>query len=77
MKIPSDCWKDMDDFIKFRDFANKLPVTNNSAERNVKLVQDFIDAYHTESMKQDLSIAVAAKRKGGRPSISATKKNKM
>ena len=43
----------------------------------IMLVQDFIDAYHTESMKQDLSIAVAAKRKGGRPSISATKKNKM
>ena len=53
MKIPPDCWKDMDGFIKFRGFANKLPVTNNSAERNVKLVQDLIDAYHTESMKQD------------------------
>ena len=77
MKILPYYWKDMDDFIKFRDFANKLPVTNNSAERNVKLVQNFIDAYHTESMKQDLFIAVAAKRKGGRPSTSATKKNKV
>ena len=48
MKIPPDYWKDMDGFIKFRDFANKLPVTNDSAERNVKLVQDFIDTYHTE-----------------------------
>ena len=77
MKIPPDYWKDMDGFIKFRGFANKLPGTNNSAERNVKLVQDFIDAYHTENMKQDLFIAVAAKRKGGRPSTSATKKNKI
>ena len=57
--------------------ANKLSVTNNSAERNVKLVQDFIDEYHTESMKQDLFIAVVAKRKGGWLSTSATKKNKI
>ena len=77
MKIMPYFWKDMDGLIKFRGFANKLPVTNNSAERNVKLVQDFIDAYHTESMKQDLFIAVAAKRKGGWLSKSATKKNKI
>ena len=63
MKFLPYYWKDMDGFIKFRDFANKLPVTNNSAERNVKLVQDFIDAYHTESMKRVIHCS-CSKEKG-------------
>ena len=77
MNIPAGYWNDVDGFIKFRDSINKLPVPNDSAERNVKLVQDFIDTFHTESMKQDLFLAVAAKRKGGRPGTGATKKKKM
>ena len=48
MKILSYYWKDMGGFIKFRDFANKLSVTNKSAERNDFVVQDFIDAYHIQ-----------------------------
>ena len=36
-------WVEMSALNKFKDFLYKLPVTNDSAERNIKLIQDFID----------------------------------
>ena len=51
MNIPPDQWEKLNGFRRFRDFVNQLPVTNDSAERNVKLVQDFIDGFRTDESR--------------------------
>ena len=48
MNIPPDQWKKLNGFRRFRDFVNQLPVTNDSVERNVKLVPDYRWISHRE-----------------------------
>ena len=35
-------------------FVKGLPCVNDCSERNVRLVQDYIDGYHSEDMRQNL-----------------------
>ena len=44
-----------------------LPVVNDAAERNVKLIQHFVDGNHDEDLPQSLLLSVELKSKGGRP----------
>ena len=76
MKIPPSMWNRMSAFTKFKDFVTNIPVTNDSAERNVKLIQDFVAGSHDEELRQDLLLAVEQKRKAGRPQGSESKKTK-
>ena len=46
-----------------------------AAERNVKLVQEFVMASHDENLRQDLFLAVAQKRKG-QPRRNASKRKR-
>jgi hypothetical protein len=50
-------------FTILRVFALSLPIVNDAAERNVKLIQDFINSSHDESLRQDLLLTVEFKRK--------------
>ena len=45
----------------------QLPVVNDAAERNVKLIQHFVDGSHDEDLPQGLLLSVELKIKGGRP----------
>jgi hypothetical protein len=50
-------------FKRLQQFALSLPILNDAAERNVKLIQDFINSSHDESLRKDLLLAVEFKRK--------------
>lgn len=76
MQLPPQYWHKLSSFNKFQSLVEELPVTNDYAERNVALVQDFFDTFHEENMKQDLLLAIEKKRKGGRPAASNAKKRK-
>ena len=61
-----------------QEFSIKLPITNDSAERNVKLIQEFVNSCHDEPLKQDILLALdSTKRKAGRPKTGIKKKRKM
>ena len=64
----------MSPFKRFFEFIQNLPVINKPAERNVKLIQDFVSGTHDEQLRQDLLLAVEKKRKGGPFRGSAKKK---
>ena len=51
-----------------------LPVVNDTAERKVKLIQDFVSGSHDEQLRQDLLLAVERKMKDGPFKGSAKKK---
>ena len=53
----------MSSFKCFRKFVTSLPVVNDAAERNIKLIQDFIACSHDEKLRQDLLLAIEHKRK--------------
>ena len=42
MYAPVDCWENMSGYTKAETVVRSFAVTNDSAERNVKLMQDFI-----------------------------------
>ena len=78
MNVPETYWRNMTGFKMFKEFASKLSVTNDSAERNVKLIQEFVNSCHDEPLRQDLLLALdSTKRKAGRPKTSKKKKRKM
>ena len=56
-------WEGLTSYQKFANFVTKIRVTNDTAERGVKLVQDFINSSTNESLRQDLMLAVSANRK--------------
>lgn len=70
--LPTNLWNLMTPFKYFNAFVTSLPVVNDAAERNVKLVQDFIAGSQDEELRQDLFLAMEQKRKGGRPKGSKT-----
>ena len=41
--LPVEQWEDDDEFKKLQDFSRCLKVTNDVAERGVKMIQDFIN----------------------------------
>lgn len=63
LNIPPNLWHLMSGYRKICDFVRNIPVVNDAAERNIKLVQDFINSSTDEMLRQDLLIAIEAKRK--------------
>jgi hypothetical protein len=49
-------------FKRLQQFALSLLIVNDAAERNVKLIQDFINSSHDESLRQNLLLTVEFKR---------------
>ena len=56
-------WSLISGFRKFERFVTSLSVANDSAERGVKLVEDFVSTTTDENLRQDLMLAVADHRK--------------
>ena len=54
----------MNPFRKLQEFVQNIPVVNDAAERNVKLIQDLISGSQDEELQQDLLLAVEKKRNG-------------
>ena len=61
--LPPSTWHLLTVFKRLQQFALSLLIVNDSAERNVKLIQDFINSSHDESLGQDLLLALDTKRK--------------
>ena len=74
MQLPPNMWHLLTPYKEFSSFTRSLPVVNDAAERNVKLVQDFVTASHDETLRQDLLLALDLKRKGGRPKGKQSKR---
>ena len=61
--IPSKHWEKFEDFRRMKEFAENLPVTNDTADRGMALIKTYIDKVSDESEKQDLIQIVASWRK--------------
>ena len=58
--IPSQHWAKFEEYRKIKEFADHLPVTNDSAERgSIALIKACIEKVTDESEKQDLIQIVA------------------
>ena len=47
-------WHLMSPYKRFCEFVHNMPVVNDAAERNVKLIQDFVSESDDEALQQDL-----------------------
>lgn len=47
----------------FKTFVKNIECTNDCAERNVRLIQDFVNGYKEEDMKQNLMLVARDNRK--------------
>ena len=54
----SKYWSTDEEFLKFQCFCQNLPSLNDSAERGVKLIQDYKNICQDESEIQDLLLGV-------------------
>ena len=72
--LPPSTWHIFSSFKRFKELASCIPVVNDSAERNVKLIQDFINSSHDEDLRQDLLLAVESKRKSDAKRVLKKKK---
>ena len=48
---------------EFKAFVGSLTVSNDEAERNFKLIKDYISGSSVENLRQDLLFANTAKKK--------------
>ena len=72
--LPPSTWHLLTAFKKLQGFACSLPITNDAAERNVKMIQDFINSSHDESLRQNLLLSVETKRKSDAVTKASKKK---
>ena len=75
LRLPPNLWHLISGFRKFEEFVKNVPVVNDAAERNVKLIQDYVGSSRDENLRQDLLLAVEFTRKTGRP--RGTRKRKL
>ena len=62
LNCPPSFWKYVDQFKIFSDFVSKVQVVNDSSERAVKLVSDYINHVHKEDDRQELLVAIQRRR---------------
>ena len=55
--------KDMCWFEIFKSFAKNNCCVNDFAERSIRLIQDFVQAYNAEDMKQNVMLVARSNRK--------------
>ena len=53
----------IESFAKFKLFVKQLTCVNDCAERNIRLIQDFMSGYKSEDMKQNLMLVAKDNRK--------------
>ena len=63
MLLNSELWPLMTPFKQFQEFIHNIDVVNDSAERNIKLLQDFVTSSNIEELRQDLFLSIEYKRK--------------
>ena len=64
LKLPQAQWKEDRDYLEMKDFARSVKLTNDVAERGVKLIDDFANILTTDSEeRKKLVLAVQNHRK--------------
>ena len=66
-------WENSAAYVQLKNFIKPLRVVNDTAERGVKLIQDFVSSTTNEELRQEIMLAVSADRKK-RPIKNLTKK---
>ena len=61
----------------FKFFVKNMVVTNDCAERNIKLIQDFIMSYRNEDMKQNVLLVTKNHRKMLNKNLTQTQLNQI
>ena len=56
-------WEFHGGYVAIRDFLKDLRVVNDTAERGVKMISDFVDSTNNETLRQDLMVAISDQRK--------------
>ena len=63
-------WPKVEDFKRFKSFVNSLPVVNDTSERSVQLIADYVNNVHDEDARQDLVLCTAEFRSSMRDKLS-------
>ena len=63
MQAPVDVWEVFEDYRKLKEFVTTVSVTNDLAERGIKLMSDFISMSKDEEQLQALLQVVEHHRK--------------
>jgi len=66
LKVEVEKWKRGEanqSFDTFKHFVKKIACVNDCAERNIRLIQDFVGGYKEEDMKQNLMLVARDNRK--------------
>ena len=61
--MPAGHWELFEGYAKVKKFVDKLPVTNDSAERGMALIKQFVNNVKDEDKRQDLIQLVQQFRK--------------
>jgi len=61
--LAKDNFEDSESYKEFFNLVCSLSVTNDCAERNIGLIQDFIDSSHNEDQRQNVLLVVREHRK--------------
>ena len=63
LRLPPKVWNLITFFKRFQNFLINLPVVNDPAEGNVRLIQDFVANSTDEELGQDILLSVGMKNK--------------
>ena len=72
IKGDSGSWENLESYRKFVQFVKNMQVTNDCAERNIRLIQDFVFASKSEDQRQNVMLVAREERK--RMPANVTKK---
>ena len=62
-RLPPNVWNLIPLIKRFQKFLINLPVGNDPAEGNVRLIQDFVASSTDEELRQDILLSVGMKNK--------------
>ena len=77
LHLPASEWEQSDEFIKFKDFVTNLSVTNDVAERGIKMIEDFINTCTKDEAQLQALMQVAENHRRQFPDCSKSTLQKL
>ena len=70
LKRPVEDWKNCPDYLELEDFFKNLLVTNDSAERGIKLVSDYAQCLTKDSEERQRILQVVEEERKQKPDVT-------